>query len=138
MIKNSAIKRKDYSAPVKYLLKHGLIEPNLNALDYGAGYGYDADGLKYDKYDPRSFPDRPRKKYDLVTCVYVLNVILDQDTREKVVRDITSMLKPNGIAYIAVRRDVKKMPAKSQAYVELNLPSIVKNNLFEIYKLERK
>jgi hypothetical protein len=57
-----------------------------------------------------------------------------------VVEKIKSYLAPNGIAYIAVRRDVKKEGVTSkgtqQWNVVLNLPVVVeKKNQFCIYEL---
>lgn len=54
----TAIRRKDISLPTKFLVKENLIKGMV--LDYGCGYGFDADSLGFEKYDPRFFPQIPK------------------------------------------------------------------------------
>ena len=144
MINNSgktAISRKTVSAPMKFLFDNAYLENEEGEmLDYGCGKGFDADHFNMDKYDLNHFPETPNKKYDLITCNYVLNVIEVEEDRVTVLNKIKSLLKPKGIAYISVRRDVKRDGFTSkgtfQANVELGLPLIVeKKNKFSIYEL---
>jgi ATP adenylyltransferase len=108
----TAITRNKPSKPMKYLDENGFLNNpfcvfDINQLDFGCGKGFDADHFKMDKYDPHFNPEFPTKLYDVITCNYVLNVIPDQFTRDQVLRDIQSLLKPDGRAFITVRRDVK-------------------------------
>ena len=133
----TAIKRKSLSLPAKWLNDKGLIKGA--ALDYGCGLGADAFLIGMDNYDPNYFPRRPIKKYDTITCTYVLNVLHPDDV-PYVVDDIAKYLAPDGTAYIAVRRDIKKEGRTSigtqQWNVRLPLPILVeKKSRFCIYKL---
>ena len=95
-------------------------------LDYGAGYGRGGELIKrawknaevtlYDPYpveDPtntvvQEIPEG--QTYDLIFCVYVLNVCLPA-TRNRVIKHIDSLLNPNGIAVFKARtyyHDIEK------------------------------
>ena len=134
----TAIKRNKFSAPMRYL--RGVFSTG-RYLDYGCGRGYDADGLDLAKFDPHYFPQSPEGEFDIITCNYVLNVV-DEKTADEIILDISRLLKGNGVAYITVRRDIKKEGLTSkgtfQRNVVLNLPVVVeKKNHFCIYKLTK-
>jgi len=134
----TAIRRSKVSAPTKWLKNKELIIGRW--LDYGCGYGYDADHLEGCKYDPHYFPTLPIGKFDTIICNYVLNVI-PEEGRQEVVEHIYNLLKKGGKAYISVRRDIDKptttMKNTFQDRVVLNLPSLFhKKRGFEIYMLE--
>lgn len=101
----TATTRKVLSSPMSYLLKFRLLQGRM--LDYGCGRGSDADFVGMEKYDPHWFPERPKGLFDVITCNYVLNVIRLRKDRDLVVEDILDYLKPNGRAYVTVRRDIK-------------------------------
>lgn len=81
------------------------------------GVGRDASGMAalrrhcrtvaaFDPHHPDpSTRRRPRGKFDRVFSVYTLNVLSSKQGRQ-VLKDIHSLLKKNGRALIAVRRDV--------------------------------
>jgi hypothetical protein len=106
----TAIARNKLSAPVTLLRDYGLILGRV--LDYGAGKG---DIFRFwlrspdhgEQYDPYWHPVRPKGKFLTVYCGYVLNVLRTNEERMKVIRDAVSYLEPDGVAYFAVRRDVK-------------------------------
>ena len=103
-------------------------------LDYGCGKGFDANFYGMDKYDPFFAPKRSKQgKYDVITCTYVL-CILPKIQRQKVLKNISSLLRKNGVAYLSVRRDLKK-PIGVQKIVRLNLPIIKETSKFCIYAL---
>lgn len=117
----TAITRKKLSVPMKYLNDKGLIQGRV--LDYGCGKGFDANELGMDKYDPKFFPEYPNPPYEVVTCIYVLNVESNPLERGNIERRIVSLLVPGGDAYIAVRNDKKNLNGKTskgtwQGYVE--------------------
>lgn len=128
--------RKDPSAPMKYLASKGLLKRVM--LDYGCGKGKDVEYYKMDAYDPYYSPEKPRKKYDTITCNYVFNVLSESNYAE-VIEKMRSYLKPGGIIYIAVRRDVKKEGWTSigtfQKTVFLDYPIVHKTSSFCIYKV---
>lgn len=132
----TAISRKSLSVPAKWLIEQDLI--SKNHLDYGCGKGGDADRLSCDKYDPHYFPDKPVKRYDSITCTYVLNV-LDSTDVANVVESIRQLLTYNGKAYISVRRDIKKEGVTSkgtyQYMVYLNESVLYENSSFALYEI---
>lgn len=139
----TAIKRKQLSGPAKYLFEKypfTFLGPS-KWLDYGCGYGSDADSLDIDKYDPHYFPifDEYLKR-DYIMCNFVLNTIPEAEERYKVIDSILSLLKPTGIAFISVRNDKKDLNGWTkkgtwQGYIELNLPVEVKRSSFVMYRL---
>jgi hypothetical protein len=92
-VKTTAIQRKKGgrlipSAPMQWLYQQGLlVHPGL---DYGCGYGIDADIFGFDKYDPEFAPQKPNKTnyYATVVSNYVLNVIPIHTNRTEAVRNI--------------------------------------------------
>lgn len=133
----TAISRSRVSLPVQYLIDNDLLEGDI--LDYGCGYGYDALALGADFYDKYYYPVRPTRQYDVIVCNYVLNVVGPDEERE-ILKDIQSMLKPNGRAYISVRRDsFKEGTTKTgtyQRYSKPDLPSVVlRSGSFQMYTL---
>lgn len=117
MSSKTAIPRKKHSLPLKIALSKGLIKGRI--LDYGCGRGTDIKYLKnlgYNAvgYDPNYFPNKSiltSNTYDTVLCFYVLNVVFPQ-TREEILKDIRRVLKPNGIAIIAVRDITEEVKGK--------------------------
>ena len=122
---------------MKHLAKEGYIFGD--ALDYGCGKGFDAEQLEMHSYDPHYQPVWPPFLYDTITCNYVLNVI-PVEYEADIMGKIKSLLKPNGIAYITVRRDIKNEGLTKrgtyQRNVTLNLKSIMhRKGAFETYEL---
>lgn len=111
-----------------------------NVLDYGCGYGFDADHYKWDKYDPYYFDNYPNKKYDNIVCINVLNVVSSK-IRKEIINNIQNLLNDNGIAYLVAPRNIpvkgklSGYERRPQNYVILSLPSIYKDKNLEIYKL---
>lgn len=138
-MRNSAIKRTKVSVPMRMIMEEDILDDLLDGewLDYGSGYGFDADEFNMDKYDPVHGPEslQDNKKYDVITCNYVLNVIEDPDLRHCVVEDIKSLLAPGGKALISVRRD-KCQFSDQQYWVELDLPTLKRTSTCEIYLIE--
>lgn len=136
MVHRTAIGRNKLSKPTRFLKENNLLTGNI--LDFGCGRGQDADRLMMDKYDPYYFSEYPTKKYDTIICNYVLNVISSEEQKQ-VISQIQELL--SGIAYITVRRDIKKdikTKFTTQRVVKLSYPSIFKDSTMEIYKIEKK
>lgn len=137
----TAIKRKKPSAPVRHLNERGLLTGVV--LDYGCGRGFDCDALGCDGYDPHYRPHLDkRKKYDVIVCIYVLNVLPTKKDRDAVLARIRKLLKPDGQAYIAVRNDEKQLRGWTsrgtcQTMVRLDLPVVERNRGFVIYCLSQ-
>ena len=101
----TAIHRSKPSAPATRLNNAGLIKGRC--MDYGCGWGRDAEDFGMDKYDTWFFPRKPRGLYDTILCTYVLNVV-PVEQQEGILESIRGLLKPGGSAYITVRRAVRK------------------------------
>jgi DNA phosphorothioation-associated putative methyltransferase len=76
----TAIRRGDYSRPLKCLLRDGLLDKSLTFLDYGCGRGEDlellaSDGFTCNGWDPAFRPDGVRCESDIVNLGFVINVI---------------------------------------------------------------
>lgn len=137
----TAIKRKGLSAPMQYLIGEDLIIGSV--LDYGCGRGVDANLINAERYDPYWFSAPLVDKYDTITCIYVLNVIQNPCERIDVLHKLYKLLNPNGIAYIAVRRDSftegRTSKGTWQGKINLDLPVLVEaKNRFCIYKIIKK
>lgn len=133
--------RTTLSRPMSYLHRQGLLVGNC--LDYGCGRGFDATFLCIAKYDPYWYSNKLvlSKRYDTVTCNYVLNVIADERERNLVIKRITSLLKRGGKAYITVRADVKVSGLTNvgtwQGNIFLTLPLIKSTGRFRMYLLAK-
>ena len=94
----TAIRRGDFSRPVKCLLRHGLIGKDATLFDYGCGRGEDmellaADGVACSGWDPAYRPDTPLAEADVVNLGYVINVIEDPDERAATLRKAWSLCR---------------------------------------------
>lgn len=141
----TAIKREYLSFPAKYLWRNKLLKGDI--LDFGCGWGNDVKllgqkGFNIQGYDPYYFSEYPQQKFDTICCFYVLNVLL-RETQESVIMSISQLLKPNGKAYFAVRRDLKKEGFRKhyvhhkptyQCLVKLPFKSIYLDESCEIYE----
>jgi diadenosine tetraphosphate (Ap4A) HIT family hydrolase len=140
----TAKERQTISFPARILLDRNLL--NGDTLDYGCGMGSDVSlvkekGINITGYDPYYFPKKPTGKYDTIICFYVLNVLM-QEEQSDVIMEISALLKPNGKAYFAVRRDITyegfrthKIHQKPtyQCNVKLPFTSMFLNDNCEIY-----
>lgn len=141
----TALKRTKMSVPIRYLLSHQLLKGRI--LDFGCGFGYDVDvlhrlGYNISGYDNYYQPELPKEKYDTIICSYVLNV-LEPSPQAEVLMDVSNLLKPNGTAYFAVRRDLDKEGFRLHAIhkqytyqcnVKLPFKSLICNKSYEIYQ----
>lgn len=78
----TAIRRKDFSLPVKCAMRDGLLGANASFFDFGCGHGEDVELLaseqvKSSGWDPAFRPDEPLAPSEVVNIGYVLNVIED-------------------------------------------------------------
>lgn len=143
----TAIERTSLSFPARILKERKKLKGKI--LDFGCGVGKDVEILKDQKfdiagYDPHYFPEFPEEQFDTIICFYVLNVLLPEEQAE-VLMNVSHLLKPNGKAYFAVRRDIQyegfrmhKIHKKEtyQCNIKLNYESIYKNENCEIYEYQ--
>jgi 2-polyprenyl-3-methyl-5-hydroxy-6-metoxy-1,4-benzoquinol methylase len=138
----TAIGRNKISKPTRFLLSHGWLDlMHRRVLDFGCGRGYDADQLGFEKYDPHFFPKKPKGKFDVVLCHFVLNV-LPKKHEKKLLEEIESHLKPDGTAFITVRRDLKQEGFTPKGTYQRNVvltgcSSVYKDSDIEIYRTSK-
>ena len=94
----TAIKRSSFSAPIKCMLRDGLLENSKTLLDYGCGHGRDLELLESmeidcNGWDPKYRPDGDKRSADIVNLSYVINVIEDLEEREQTVRESWGLCK---------------------------------------------
>jgi len=143
----TAIERTSLSYPARIVLNKKKIIGKV--LDFGCGIGKDVEllknkGIDIIGYDPFYFPEFPTEKFDTILCFYVLNVLIPEEQAE-VLMNVSNLLKPNGKAYFAVRRDIQyegfrihKVHKKEtyQCLIKLAYSSVFKNENCEIYEYE--
>ncbi len=144
----TAIGRKALPAPTRWLIKTGKVWEHpgrLDVLDFGCGKCILVNPVTWDNYDPHYKPwnDAYHKPaYDIIICNYVL-CTLPEAEHMPVLKQIQSLLKSSGVAYITVRNDRPKqgwgLSSKGtyQGKVDLNLPLIHKTSQFKIYWLTK-
>lgn len=143
----TAIERDRISFPARILLNRNLLFGKV--LDFGCGYGTDVEllkskGVNIEGYDKHYFPKFPKKRFDTIICLYVLNVLLPEE-QAAVLMELSQLIKPTGKVYITVRRDLQyegyrthKLHRKKtyQCNVILNSKSFFKNDNCEIYEYQ--
>lgn len=111
------------SAPVRKLLPLIAAAPAIRSiLDYGCGYGSDVeffgangyDATGYDCYPPFGYSIEPNGQFDLITLVYVLNVVPSRAERLAVLSDAARFLAPTGLLF-AVTRSAEEIKRKAEA-----------------------
>jgi DNA phosphorothioation-associated putative methyltransferase len=110
----TAIVRKRPSLPLRILINDNKINKDDKILDFGCGRGTDYTWLQLNNYnangyDPYWNPTKNLldKKYDIVLCSYVLNVV-NINKRRAVINKLKGLINKSGKIYITVRRDIKK------------------------------
>ncbi len=87
----TAIRRGDFSRPVKSLLRDGLLGKDVTFFDYGCGRGEDielltAEGVTCSGWDPAYRPNAAQLEADVVNLGYVINVIESPEERATTLR----------------------------------------------------
>ncbi|MEE0084639.1 MAG: bifunctional class I SAM-dependent methyltransferase/HIT family protein [Paludibacteraceae bacterium] len=141
----TAKERTSVSFPTNWLKNHNRLKGEI--LDFGCGFGFDTDQLQKEGFDIVGYdnyyrPEYPTKRFDTIICNYVLNV-LEQEEQAEVLMAVSELLKPDGVAYFAVRRDLKSEGFRMhlvhrqltyQCVVVLPYKSVFSNENCEIYE----
>lgn len=135
-----ASKRKFPSKPATFIHQMGLDKGRV--LDYGSGYGLDAETFSWESFDPYYNDIKLNGLFDTIICINVISAV-SAVNETIIINSIIDLLKPNGKAYLSVPRNLPKEGKLSgynrrpQRWVTLNYPSIEQNSKFEIYLLEK-
>lgn len=117
----TAISRKDFSVPIKALMRKGILTPETTLFDYGCGRGDDIRLLKEKGYevggwDPYWAPKNEKTQADIVNLGFVLNVIEDPEERSEVLQKAWDLAK--GALIVSTRPPMKhSFKAYSDGYV---------------------
>jgi SAM-dependent methyltransferase len=133
------VKRNKPSQTAEVLVGRELMRGRV--LDYGCGFGFDADHFGWESYDPFYRPKEPEGEYDTIICTLVLNA-LSRNNRIKVLEKVRGLLTTDGVAYLGVARNVPvtgKMGVHHslQNYVVLTLPVVFEDETLAIYALRK-
>mgnify|MGYP003333916458 CR=1 FL=1 len=135
-----AMKRKTPSQASLLYNKLNLIKGRV--LDYGCGYGLDAEVNNWESYDPYYNDVEVEGLFDTIVCTNVLNAVSSK-IRSQIIENIRDLLKEDGNAYFGIPRN---LPVKGklsgyarrpQNYIVLTLESMYKDNKIEIYKFSK-
>lgn len=134
-----AIRRETVSKTAQFLAERGLLRGRI--LDYGCGFGFDADHFGWEAYDPHYRQQALEGVFDTIICNHVAN-ILTRSSRHNLFRALVDLLAPQGKAYLSVSRKIPvvgklAIRKRIQNYVVLTLPSLYRDGELEIYRLER-
>jgi DNA phosphorothioation-associated putative methyltransferase len=88
----TALRRVDYSRPVRLAIQQGLLKPQISFFDYGCGQGDDVRqlqnaGIDAIGWDPFFSPSVHRPASDVVNLGYVVNVVEDMAERVRVLQE---------------------------------------------------
>lgn len=122
---NTAIARAKPSCPAREVMRFASDLSVRSILDHGCGRGrdvawYQKQGWNAEGYDPPGLFDfsvRPTTRFDLVTSVFVLNVLDSPTARLEALCDAASFVKPSGALFVVTRSDTHiKQEAKSKGW----------------------
>jgi hypothetical protein len=133
-----AVRRETVSKTARFLEERRLLRGRV--LDYGCGFGFDADHFGWEAYDPHYRQKLPEGLFDTIVCNHVANM-LTRDSRRELFCAIQALLAPQGKAYVSVSRKIPRagkvaLRKRIQNYVVLTLPSLYRDGELEIYRLE--
>ncbi|WP_425394984.1 class I SAM-dependent methyltransferase [Aeoliella sp.] len=134
-----AVRRAQPSVGARWLTNHGMIKGRV--LDFGCGFGFDADHYGWEAFDPHYRQALPEGAFDTVVCNHVLNM-LTRASRLQTLAIIQRLLGEEGIAYLIVPRNIPErgklaLRKRIQNYVRLSLPTIHEDQCLAVYAMTR-
>ena len=111
-------------------------------MDYGCGYGFDAEVNNWESYDPYYNDIKIEGLFDTIVCTNVLSAVSSK-IRKEIIENIRDLLNDNGNAYFAIPRNLplkgklSGYARRPQNYIILTLESIYNDNKIEIYKFNK-
>src|SRR5262249_31403919 len=133
-----AIRRETVSRTAQFLDCQRLLRGRV--LDYGCGFGLDADQFGWEAFDSYYRQKLPEGRFDTIACNHVANMLTRANRRE-LFGAIQALLAVEGKAYVSVSRKIPRegkiaLRKRIQNYVVLTLPSAFCDEELEIYRLE--
>lgn len=134
-----AVRRETISAMALVLVNQKLVKGRT--LDYGCGFGFDADHFGWESFDPYYRQTKPVGVFNTIICNHVANM-LTRASRAAMFMEIDRLLTAKGAAYICVSRKIPEIGKagirqRIQNYVVLSLPSIHRDDDMETYRLTK-
>jgi hypothetical protein len=134
-----AVRRDAISKTATVLVERKLVRGR--ALDYGCGFGFDADHFGWESFDPYYRQKTPEGLFDTIICNHVAHM-LTRDSRQELFVAIDNLLTPTGLAYISVTRCIPTigkagLRKRIQNYVTLSLPSVFRDDQMEVYRMAK-
>ena len=135
-----AIQRKTPSKAS--LLYNALNLVQGRVLDYGCGYGLDAQTNHWESYDPYYNDIKLEGLFDTIVCTNVLSAVSSK-IRHQIIENIRELLTEEGVAYFGIPRNLpingklSGYARRPQNYVVLTLDSVYKDNKLEIYRFNK-
>lgn len=132
--------RKYPSKGATYLVKNKLVTGRT--LDYGCGYGLDAETFGWESYDPYYNPVIINGVFDTIVCTNVFSAV-SRVFREEILKSMLILLSDSGKGYIIVPRNIplrgkySGFNRRPQYHVILTLDSVYKDTDMEIYLLKK-
>ena len=129
----TAIRRHDFSLPVKCLLRDTLLGPAVSLFDYGCGHGENIErlrdvGIQCEGWDPVYRPDVPHDPADVVNLGYVINVIEDPVERAATLQSAWALCRK----MIAVSAQIK-IPGPGTSQTEFGDGVVTRLGTFQKY-----
>ena len=133
---NTAISRKTWSVPGRWLYEEFFKKNKIplgSMLDFGAGKSIDSEcwtketgaiAQAYDQFEQPQFPgrgSRPDRQFELVTVIFVLNVVETDQERIEILNDAMHYVMPDGYIFIATRskKDIANAVKKGKNWTKL-------------------
>ena len=132
-----AVNRRTVSFGAEWLVNRSLVPGRV--LDYGCGFGFDADHFDWEGFDPYYRQREPEGKFDTIICNHVLNM-LTRSSRQQAIDRIQDLLIETGVAWLIVPRNIPRMGKlavrkRIQNFVQLDLASVYADEKLEIYRI---
>lgn len=133
-----AVNRSTISFAANWLVENECVRGRV--LDFGCGFGLDADHFGWDAYDPYYRQTIPDGRFDTIVCNHVLNM-LTRSNRRSAIAKIQQRLTDSGTAWLVVSRNLPEsgkaaMRKRIQNYVVYDLPSLYTDEKLEIYRMD--
>ena len=135
-----AAKRKHPSLAARFI--HTAHLDVGRTLDFGCGYGLDADVYGWDAYDPHYRDVALTGTYDTIVCINVLSAVSAYH-RATIFAQVKGLLSDTGVCYFALPRNLPRKGKLSghhrrpQYHVTLNLETVHTTPKFEIVRMRK-